>query len=76
MAYLGRLFHLFEFKDVSEEKIRTSGYVIDSIESAVWCLITTDSYKDCTTKAVDLGGDTNAVATIAGGLAGLYYGYE
>lgn len=76
MAYQGRLFHLFEFKDVSEEQIKTTGYVIDSIEAAVWCLITTDSYKDCMLKAVNLGDDTDTVAAIAGGLAGLYYGYE
>ena len=76
MAYLGRLFHLFEFKDITEEQIRTSGYVIDSIEAAVWCLITTESYKDCMLKAVNLGDDTDTVAAIAGGLAGLYYGYE
>ena len=76
MAYLGRLFHLFEFKDVPEEQIKTSGYVIDSIEAAVWCLITTDSYKECMLKAVNLGDDTDTVAAIAGGLAGLYYGYE
>ena len=76
MAYLGRLFHLFEFKDVPEDKIRASGYVIDSIEAAVWCLITTDSYKDCMLKVVNLGDDTDTVAAIAGGLAGLYYGYE
>ena len=76
MAYLGRLFHLFEFKDVPEEQIKTSGYVIDSIEAAVWCLITTDSYKECMLKAVNLGDDTDTVAAIVGGLAGLYYGYE
>ena len=45
MAYLGRLFHLLEFKDVPEEQIKTTGYVIDSIEAAVWCLLTTDSYN-------------------------------
>lgn len=76
MAHLGRLFHLLEFKNVPEEEIRTTGYVIDSIEAAVWCLITTDSYKDCMLKAVNLGNDTDTVAAIAGGLAGLYYGYE
>ena len=27
-------------------------------------------------KAVNLGDDTDTVAAIAGGLAGLYYGYE
>lgn len=76
MAHLGRLFHLLEFRNVPEEEIRTTGYVIDSIEAAVWCLLTTDSYKDCMLRAVNLGDDTDTVAAIAGGLAGLYYGYE
>ena len=76
MAYLGRLFHLFEFKDVPEEEIRTTGYVIDTIEGAFWGLITTASYKECLLKAVNLGDDTDTVGAIAGGLAALYYGYE
>lgn len=76
MAYLGRLFYLNEFKDVPENEIRSTGYVIDSIEAAVWCLITTDSYKECVLAAVNLGDDADTVAAIAGGLAGLYYGYE
>ena len=76
MAYLGRLFHLNEFKEVPKDKIKTSGYVIDSIEAAIWCLINTDSYKECMLKAVNFGDDTDTVAAIAGGLAGLYYGYE
>lgn len=75
MAYLGRIFKLNEFKDVSEESIKTTGYVIDSLEAAIWCLINTDSYKACMLKAVSLGDDTDTVAAIAGGLAGLYYGY-
>ncbi len=76
MTHFGRLFHLSEFVDVPEEEINTTGYVIDSIEAAVWCLITTDSYKECMLKAINLGDDTDTVAAIAGGLAGLYYGYE
>jgi ADP-ribosylglycohydrolase len=76
MAYLGRLYYLDELKAEPEEKIQASGYVIDSIEAAVWCLITTDSFKECLLKAVNLGDDTDTVAAIAGGIAGLYYGYE
>ncbi len=76
MNYLERIFHLSEFKNVPEAEIRSSGYVIDSIEAAVWCLLTTDSYKSCMLKAVNLGEDTDTVAAIAGGIAGLYYGYE
>ena len=50
--------------------------MVDSFEAAIWCLINTDNYKDAMLKAVNLGSDTDTVAAIAGGLAGLYYGYE
>lgn len=71
-----RLFDLYSFKDLNEENIRSSGYVLDSIEAAIWSLINTSNYRDCILKAVNLGGDTDTIAAIAGGLAGLFYGYE
>lgn len=74
MTYFGRLFHLDELEKANEDTIRSSGYVIDTIEAAVWCLITTNTFRDCLLKAVNLGDDTDTVAAIAGGLAGLYYG--
>lgn len=76
MAYLSRLFHLDELQQVPEAEIKSSGYVIDTIEAVFWCLITTDSFKDCLLKAVNLGEDTDTIAAIAGGLSALYYGYE
>lgn len=76
MAYLNRIIDLKKFEKTPESAIKSTGYVIDSIEAAIWCLITTDSYKDCMLKAVNLGDDTDTVAAIAGGLAGLYYGYD
>lgn len=76
MRFIGRLFDLDEFKKVPEFDIQSTGYVIDSIEASIWCLINSDSYKECLLKAVNLGDDTDTIAAIAGGLAGLYYGYE
>ena len=67
---------LDEFLKVPLSEIESSGYVVDSIEAAVWCLIQTDSMKDCLLKAVNLGRDTDTIAAIAGGLAGLYYEYR
>lgn len=61
---------------VAPEDIRSSGYVVDTIEAAIWCLLTTDTYKSCVLKAVNLGGDTDTIAAIAGGLAGALYGYD
>ncbi|MBQ2772786.1 MAG: ADP-ribosylglycohydrolase family protein, partial [Clostridia bacterium] len=53
-----------------------SGYVVDTLEAALWCLLMTDNYRDCVLKAVNLGEDTDTIAAIAGGLAGALYGYE
>ena len=63
----------FEFADTPESSIRSSGYVIDTLEAAVWCLLNTEDYHDCVLKAVNLGSDTDTVAAVAGGLAGCMY---
>lgn len=65
-----------DFAKLDADEIRSSGYVVDTLEAAVWCLLTTNTYKDCVLKAVNLGSDTDTVAAIAGGLAGALYGYE
>lgn len=56
------------------DRISSSGYVVDTLEAAVWCLLTTEDYPSCVLQAVNLGLDTDTVAAIAGGIAGLYYG--
>lgn len=61
---------------VDKDSIKSSGYVVDSLEAAIWCLLTTESYSECVLKAVNLGGDTDTIAAIAGGLAGALYGFE
>ena len=56
--------------------IMSHGYVVSTLEAALWCVMNTDNYKDCILKAVNLGEDTDTVAAIAGGLAGVLYGVE
>ena len=58
----------------NEDNIKSSGYIVDTLEASVWCLLTTDNYKDCVLKAVNLGGDTDTIAAIAGSLVGALYG--
>ena len=62
--------------DVSEDALSSSGYVLDTLESSLWCFLRTSSYKEAVLKAVNLGGDTDTTGTVTGGLAGLFYGYE
>ena len=64
------------FKDTPREDISGSGYVVHCLEAAICCLLNTDSYKDCVLRAVNLGEDTDTTASVAGGLAGLLYGYD
>lgn len=71
-----RLDDLSEFKELSKEKIKSSGYVVDTLEAAVWCLLHSHSYKETVLMAVNLGEDTDTVGAVAGGLAGLYYKEE
>ena len=59
-----------------EAEIKSSGYVVDTLEAALWSLLNTDSYKDCVLKAVNFGEDTDTVAAVAGGLAGMFYGVD
>ena len=77
-AEYGAYARLFErgFVQTPVNEIRSSGYVVDTLEAALWCLLTTDSYESCVLKAVNLGEDTDTVGAVAGGLAGALYGYE
>ena len=76
LSYYGRLRDLKVFSEIPESGIRSSGYVVDSIEAAIWSLIRTGSFKECLLTAVNLGDDADTVGAIAGGLAGLYYGCD
>lgn len=60
--------------DKPVEEIRSSGYVLHSLEASIWCLLTTNSYSEAVLKAVNLGEDTDSTAAITGGLAGILYG--
>ncbi|WP_369208588.1 ADP-ribosylglycohydrolase family protein [Streptomyces sp. PU-14G] len=53
-----------------------NGAVWPALGSAVWALRTTDGFPHAVRAAVDLGGDTDTVAAITGGLAGAYYGVD
>ncbi|MDO3411073.1 ADP-ribosylglycohydrolase family protein [Saccharibacillus sp. CPCC 101409] len=60
--------------ELKRDEIRSSGYVVDTLEAALWCVLTTDNYRAAALKAVNLGEDTDTTAAVAGGLAGILYG--
>lgn len=58
------------------QKIRGSGYVVESLEAALWCFFHSSSYQEAVLLAANLGDDADTTAAICGQVAGAYYGEE
>jgi ADP-ribosyl-[dinitrogen reductase] hydrolase len=64
------------YKSKSSTDISGSGYVVESLEAALWCFYTTETFKEAVLKAVNLGQDADTTAAVCGQLAGTYYGID
>lgn len=64
------------YRDKTEGQILGSGYVVESLEAALWCFVNTDNFEEAVLRAVNLGEDADTTAAICGQLAGAYYGEE
>lgn len=64
----------FVVSPVTSAEVKSSGYVVDTYNASLWCLVNSSSYKEAVLKAVNLGADTDTVASVTGGLAGIVYG--
>jgi ADP-ribosyl-[dinitrogen reductase] hydrolase len=62
------------FKIRQPPQIRGSGYVVRSLEAALWAFHQTDSFREGCLLAANLGDDADTTAAIYGQLAGAYYG--
>ena len=65
-----------DFAALPEDDINSYGYVVSTLEAALWCLLNTDNYKSLVLNAVNLGRDTDTVGAVAGGIGGLFYGVK
>lgn len=65
-----------DIHNLDESQIQSSGYVLHTLEASIWCLLTTNNYKEAVLKAVNLGIDTDTTGAVTGGLAGLLYGFD
>ena len=61
---------------VEEEDISSSGYIVSTLEAAMWVFLNSNDYNSAILKAVNLGEDTDTIAACTGGLLGIYYGIE
>lgn len=62
------------YADKSSDEILGSGYVVESLEAALWAFWNHDSFEDAVLAAANLGDDSDTTAAITGQIAGAYYG--
>jgi ADP-ribosylglycohydrolase len=58
------------------DDIKSSGYVLDTLEASLWCFLRAKNYSEAVLSAINLGGDTDTTGAVTGGLAGLYFGFK
>jgi ADP-ribosyl-[dinitrogen reductase] hydrolase len=64
------------FKRKNPPEIRGTGYVVESLEAALWAFDRSDSFRDGALLAVNLGDDADTTGAIYGQIAGAFYGAE
>ena len=63
-----------EYLSKTEDDISSSGYVVDTLEAALWCFSRTVNFRDAILSAANLGGDADTTAAVVGQIAGAHYG--
>ena len=64
------------FRTKPDSAIRGSGYVVHTLEAALWAFAATDNYRDGALKVVNLGEDADTTGAVYGQIAGAYYGAD
>jgi ADP-ribosyl-[dinitrogen reductase] hydrolase len=62
------------WRDAPRERIRSTGYVVHSLEAAIWCVAHAEDFGEAVLLAANLGDDADTVAAITGQLAGALWG--
>ena len=58
----------------AKDRIRGSGYAVESLEAALWCFERSETFEDAVLQATNLGDDADTTAAVCGQLAGAFYG--
>lgn len=56
------------------DQVRGTGYVVESLEAALWCFYKTNSFEEAILQAANLGEDADTTAAICGQIVGAFYG--
>ena len=60
--------------NLEKDEIKSSGFVVSTLEASLWSVDNSKSYEEAVLKAVNLGSDTDTVGAVTGSIAGACYG--
>ena len=63
-------------KNYSIDEIDSSGYVVSTLECALWILLHANNYREAIIASTNIGQDTDTIGAITGSMAGIIYGYN
>jgi ADP-ribosyl-[dinitrogen reductase] hydrolase len=63
-----------EYRHTSPAEVRGGGYVVVSLEAALWCFNRSNSFEAAILSAANLGDDADTTAAVCGQVPGAYYG--
>ena len=64
-----------DYKGFSDAGIKSGGYVLETLQAAIWAVENGTDFKSIVLNAVNLGDDADTTAAVAGQIAGAIYGY-
>lgn len=65
-----------QLKEIPQEEIKSTGFIVNTLEASLWVTLNSNTYEEAVVKAVNLGGDTDTIGAITGGLNGIIYKYR
>ena len=67
---------LCRIDQLTENEIRSGGYVVETLEASLWSLANSSSFEEAVLRSINLGKDTDTTGAVCGGLAGIVYGLD
>ena len=67
---------LERFVQTPDSEVNISGYVVHTLEAALWAFFSTYTFQEEALKVINLGDDADTASAVYGGLSGAWYGNE
>ena len=63
-------------KVLNIDDIKSSGYIVDTLEASFWILLNSKDYKEAIIASTNIGNDTDTIGAVTGAMAGIVYGVD